>query len=340
MAGEDLSAIYASLGLGNPTATANDLSSFQSNVLATDPWNIAAKSLGSFQPNMSTWSPTTQIATSFGKNFLAGLMGQYARNDAAEQLKTVASLMPQLRSDPLNVAFPENVDSSAAETLRSNMVLKNLEAKAAGASDNQGLLRDMLKTVIGEKAKTDPEGALSSLAKYQQTGDVKSILSSTSGALASTPEVKKEQTTDAIRKQTLDFVSEKYNQAKSLTGGEAAWGKLTGLFGVPNDKAAALESLGDTIVLQADKAIDKELNTDVRNRLLSLAPKWFDTPDTIARKEADAKALVSSLFDPTPALDKAGLSTKLEAPTAPKQTYKASELIAQGYTKGADGWYK
>lgn len=141
---DDLSAIYASLGLGNPTATANDLSSFQNNVLSTDPWNIAAKSLGSFQPNMQTWSPTTQIATSFGKNFLAGIMGQYARNDAAEQLNKVVQVMPQLRTDALGVATPEGVDESAFSTLRSGQVLKNLEAQAQAAqSENE--LRNAIK---------------------------------------------------------------------------------------------------------------------------------------------------------------------------------------------------
>lgn len=150
---DDLASIYASLGLVNPTATANDLSSFQNNVLSTDPWNIAAKSLGSFQPNMSTWDSGTQIATSFGKNFLAGLMGQYARNDAADQLNKVVQVMPQLRSDPLNVAVPEGVDESAFSTLRSNSVLKNLEAQAQAAQSENELRNAIKKAGLVKEAE-------------------------------------------------------------------------------------------------------------------------------------------------------------------------------------------
>lgn len=179
---DDLAAIYASLGLSNPTATANDLSSFQNNVLASDPWNIAAKSLGSFQPNMSTWSPTAQIGTSFLKNFLAGAMGQYARNDATDQLNSVIQVMPQLQSDPLNVAVPEGVDESAFGTLRSNKVLQNLQAKAQAAAENKSALGDLLKTVVGEKAKIDPEGAIAGLTKYQQSGNIGDILGTTGAA--------------------------------------------------------------------------------------------------------------------------------------------------------------
>jgi hypothetical protein len=162
---DELSQIYASLGLASPTATANDLSAFQNNVLASNPWNIAAKSLGATQFDGRQWSPTTQVAASFGKNFLSGLLGQYARNDAADQLKTVSNLMPQLRTDPLAVQFPEGIDSSAAETLRANAVIRNQEAKAVEDANLQSALQKVGLAGLMKKSEIlGEQSALSEIA--------------------------------------------------------------------------------------------------------------------------------------------------------------------------------
>jgi len=212
----DLAQIYASLGLGNPTATANDLSSFQNNVLASDPWNIAAKSLGSAQFDTRTWTPTEQVVAPFAKNFLAGILGQYARNDAADQLNKVVQVMPQLRSDPLNVALPEGVDESAFSTLRSNQVLKNLETKAQQEASLQEALQK-----VGIAGLTKKSEILGENSAYSALGDVALQNPSSPQYKANQDKIDSERALDSKVTDARDFLEKSkigvtYSEVKPL----------------------------------------------------------------------------------------------------------------------------
>ena len=91
MSAEDLLGILGS----------NDLTGFNSSVLQSDPYGIASRSLGATQFDTSTWSPATTGIASFAKSFLAGLLGNYAQQNAADQLNSVIGVLPQLKSDPM-----------------------------------------------------------------------------------------------------------------------------------------------------------------------------------------------------------------------------------------------
>lgn len=118
-------------------------------------------------------------------------------------------------------------------------------------------------------------------------------------------QAQKEIQTVAQKQQSLEFIDKKFKEAKDLTGVSSALSSVSRTFGgPPTAKGAALEGIGEAIVFQIDKALGKEINSDVRTRtILSLAPKWWDSPEEIARKDKDMKSFVSSLFDATPILD-------------------------------------
>lgn len=103
----------------------NDLAAFNQTVLQSDPYGIAARSLGAWSPDASTWSPTITGTTAFGKAFLTGLLGNYARQNAADQMNSVIGVLPQLKSDPMAVAAPEGVNADAFAALKGSAVLRN-----------------------------------------------------------------------------------------------------------------------------------------------------------------------------------------------------------------------
>jgi len=154
------------LGVLGPT----DFAAFQNSVTQNDPYGIMGRSLASWQPNTATWSPETTAATAFGKAFLSGLLGNYARQNAADQLNSVASVLPQLRSNPLEVAAPEGVNADAFAALRGNAILKKYEADA----QKERSLAEMMQQVgiAGLKKKAEVLGENQAFEQMGQGGAV------------------------------------------------------------------------------------------------------------------------------------------------------------------------
>ena len=145
------------------TLTPTDLTGFAQSVQASDPYGIAGQALGAFQPDMSTWSAGTQGATAFGKAFLSSILGNYARQNTANQLSSVVQSLPSLTSNPYGTAVPEGVDSSAYNILRGTSALNQAQMQAASASKKSDTRMDLLKTIFGEGVKTgamSPQAAL------------------------------------------------------------------------------------------------------------------------------------------------------------------------------------
>lgn len=145
------------------TLSPTDLTGFAQSVQASDPYGIAGQALGAFQPDMSTWSAGTQGATAFGKAFLSSILGNYARQNTANQLSSVVQSLPSLTSNPYGTAVPEGVDSSAYNILRGTSALNQAQMQAASASKKSDTRMDLLKTIFGEGVKTgsmSPQAAL------------------------------------------------------------------------------------------------------------------------------------------------------------------------------------
>lgn len=149
MAGEDY------IGFLSPS----DLGAFQQSVQQDDVYGMTGRSLMGWQPDMRTWSPATQGITSFTKAFLGGLMQNYARNNASEQLASVVSVLPQLRNDPTNVAVPEGVDADAFNLLKGTAILRKEQLAAVKDQENRKFNSELLMRLLGKKADVMGEAA-------------------------------------------------------------------------------------------------------------------------------------------------------------------------------------
>ncbi len=162
-----------------------DLNSFNQSVVQSDPYGIASRGLGAWQPSIETWSPTETGVTMFAKSFLSGLLGNYAQQNAANQLNSVIGVLPQLESNPMSVMAPEGVDAAPFAALKGSAVLKNYIGQASAAAERQKSVGDLLKTVLGEGVKNgditpgqavtaltskDPAAALTALSPDETGG--------------------------------------------------------------------------------------------------------------------------------------------------------------------------
>lgn len=160
----------------------SDFSAFQNSVVQNDPYGIMGRSLASWQPNTATWSPETTAATAFGKAFLAGMLGNYARQNAADQINSVAAVLPQLQKDPMNLAAPEGVDSDAFAALRGTAILKNYQNQILSGQANSKGVSELMQTVLArgvESGNISPAQAL----KAAQSGKYDDIMNTTAGPL-------------------------------------------------------------------------------------------------------------------------------------------------------------
>lgn len=116
-AADPLSALFGGLG----TTPTNDITAFNQQVAAQDPFGIVGKSIDAWNPNMTTWSPATSGITSFTKNFLSGLLGATAQSDAADQTAKIRPLLADLQGpNGANIQAPEGVDQGPFNTLAAN----------------------------------------------------------------------------------------------------------------------------------------------------------------------------------------------------------------------------
>jgi hypothetical protein len=140
-----------------------DIAGFQQSVAGTDPYGISGRSLLSWQPDMSTWSPQTAGITSFAKAFLGGLLQNYARSNASNQLQSVVGILPQLQADPYNTAAPEGVNSDAFNLLKGTAIVKDAERKELAKAQGNAAVAELLKSVLGPAVSSgaiDPKAAI------------------------------------------------------------------------------------------------------------------------------------------------------------------------------------
>lgn len=167
------------LGLGS-----GDLIGFQNQVVQSDPYGLAGQSLGSWQPDMRTWDPATQGVTSFTKSFLAGLLGNYARENAASQLNSVIGVLPQLRNDPLTVTAPEGVDANAFASLKGTAILKDYAKQQAEDEAKKPRMAQLLNTILGEGVRSGdvtPEQAIAAMSSEDPAAALKTLQGDTAG---------------------------------------------------------------------------------------------------------------------------------------------------------------
>jgi len=334
-----ISALLGGIGGGSKTLTDDPaLDAFSRTAAENSIYNQIAGPLLSTKFNTSTWSPTETLGVSLGQSFLGGLLGNLGRQDVAKQYETAASILPDLYRNPSSVSLPEGVDSEAFGAL-----------KLAALRDNAKRERQLQDSVIANVMTRDPRYAALAPETAAKVG-----LSEIGKALSSQPETPaqptefdrlkfeyggdetlarqalkdkldlatKEKQQAANMGQTLDFIDSKFNRAKDLTGATAA---------IPyTSKGQELAGLGDSVILQIDKLLGREMNSDVRQRVLNMAPKWYDDPQTIDTKRGNLKEFIGSLTN-APISGKAesiaGTSPVLESPVKKKEEMGRIEIV-------------
>lgn len=198
----------------------NDLLNFNNSVQQNNTFGLVGKSLGAWQPDMSTWSPVTQGVTSFGKAFLSGLLGNYARQNASDQLSKVVTALPQLRTDPYSVAVPDGVDADAFNVLKGSAILKN----DALNTQRQNALSDLMQKVgiAGLTKKAEIMGEAQ--GKEAIYGDLKNDPNS--------PQYKVEK--DKL--DTLDTLRDKFNKLPEVTAFSQVQRAASAMSGALKDK--------------------------------------------------------------------------------------------------------
>jgi len=133
--------------------TSPDLEQFNQTIQLTDPYGMAGRSLAQWQPNYGTLDAAEGGITAFSKAFLSGLLQQYSRNNASEQVGKVVNLLPQLGSTPYTVATPEGVDPGAFGILRGSAILKNAQQQNVLDQRKETRINSLLQSILPEMVR-------------------------------------------------------------------------------------------------------------------------------------------------------------------------------------------
>jgi len=161
---------------------------------------------------------------------------------------------------------------------------------------------------INQKAEDD-----SAIYRFKQTNAIKDMFEN------GVPKDDKEKVLNL--KSSLDYISNQFDKAKTLTGASATAGTLMSSIGIPGlstEKSRELEAIPTALSLHIDKVTTREMGEKVRPLTNLLAPSWRDTPETLERKKADYLKLVQSLAKaPSSAEGNAVVNELMQTYTAP-----------------------
>ena len=263
---------------------------------------IAAPVLGT-KFDTKTWSPGTAFAVNLGQALLGGALGKLGQADIEEQQTAMTNALPELYKSPSTFVIPEGVDVEAARQLQQSVIRENTQrekklqdavladiftrqpnyaALAPESASKVGLgeLEEALK-VQAQLAPSTANEFEELKAKYGDETLARQIFKDKQDLAL------KEKQSQADLQSSLKFVDEKFDRAKELTG----WTTPFSL-----SKKDELNAIGDAAVMQADKIMGREMNDDVRDRVLGMSPKFYDTdPAVIERKKQNLKEFLTSL---------------------------------------------
>lgn len=158
----DLDVLLSLLGQGSGS-NVSDIGAFQNQIAQSDFYKQAAAPILGAKFNTSTWTPGQSFGVSAGQAFLGSLLGAIGDQYESRQLEKVASVLPDLYKDPLNVVTPEGVDAKAFANLKLNAATRK---DAASSSSLQKLVQDLLGTKVA--GLTEKEKELGKNAAYEQ----------------------------------------------------------------------------------------------------------------------------------------------------------------------------
>lgn len=151
--------VLTSLLLASQTgANPEDIIAFQNNATKGSVYNQIAVPVAGMQFDASSWSPTQKLGTSALQSFISSALQSLGEKDVANQLSTVASVAPNLYSNPLSVSVPAGVNESAFNALKLSSMARQAQAKSALSTK---LMQDLFGiNIAGETEKAKIQGQL------------------------------------------------------------------------------------------------------------------------------------------------------------------------------------
>lgn len=151
----------------------SDLEAFAKSIAANDIYSQMAQPLIGFRPDVFTavagdpsvgvmpkvnvMSPWESLATTFATSLGGGLLQNYGKQQQANQISALTSLLPQLISDPTSVEVPEDMDSAAFNSIKSKAIAAKAEKQAAAlaelAKEERAITNAGRKAALEEKGK-------------------------------------------------------------------------------------------------------------------------------------------------------------------------------------------
>lgn len=310
----------------------SDLEAFAKSIAANDIYSQMAQPLIGFRPDVFTavagdpsvgvmpkvnvMSPWESLATTFATSLGGGLLQNYGKQQQANQISALTSLLPQLISDPTSVGVPEDMDSAAFNSIKSKAIAAKAETSKKEDRENKTLLVQLLAKAETPEERERLLGVASSLDMMPEGVDLAVKAEEKPTGLAAVPKGLQKDAVQELahlqgRDQSLDFIDDAFESAKKLVGPEAA----VDIWGYKTDKAQLLSGMQQSLTYQIDNVVGREVNSDVRQQFKDLTPKWYDDEKLLDAKKQKLKELVTKLTKPTPILSSLGL-------TAPVGGYK------------------
>lgn len=160
MAGEE--ALFQSIlqggGLNRGSGYA-DITDFQNTVRSNDLYRLASAPLLSAKFDTSSWSPAEALGVTFGSSFLGGLLNAFGSMREADQLESVAGVLPKLYADPLSVELPEGVDKEAFGRLKMSALRERGLRTERDTDSRERFFTDIFSKNPGIAIATMPEMA-------------------------------------------------------------------------------------------------------------------------------------------------------------------------------------
>ncbi len=301
---DTLAALFSGMNGSSGSSRGNyDLDQFDKILNQNNLWNMAAAPVMQAKFDNSTWSPSTTLGVSAAQSFLGALLGGMGNRQNAAQYEKLNEVLPTLYQDPSSVTLPEGMDAEAFGTIKANALRENA-ARTISKSQKESDLKDSFFAEIYSKNPSLAVSSMPEVAKKFGIGEVaeqKNSLSDLPPTLQT--RAMEEAQTIKNKEKSLSFIDEKFEQAKKLTGPGTT---IASIFGVPTYSANELKGLKDSLLQQIDAMNGREMNSDVRQRLLDLTPTGYDSDEQIDKKKANFKEFVASLAKSTPVLDSIG----------------------------------
>lgn len=154
---------------GSNSTSGSDLDIFANDIAGSDYYGMAAAPVLGAKFDTRTWSPGQTAAVTAGQAFLGSLLQNYGKYQQAQQMKAVASVIPELYTNPGAVPVPEGVDEAAFARLEGSIAKQKILQDIKSQQDIKN--QERLAEIAGITAEKTAEGKIRGENKgYGTTG--------------------------------------------------------------------------------------------------------------------------------------------------------------------------